>query len=328
MEDIKVSVIVPIYKVERFIARCAESLLNQTLQEIEYIFVNDATPDGSMDILKETIARYPSRADSCHIVEHEVNKGLPSARNSGLAVARGEYVFHCDSDDFVEPTMFEDMYKAAIESSADIVWCDWYLSFEKNERYMKQPNYAEPIEALKGMLSGAMKFNVWNKLVKTELYEKNAIRFPDGYGMGEDMTMMMLFAHADKVCYVPKAYYHYVKMNGNAFSQTYSERHLTELRYNVDRIETFLRGRFGDELNEEIAFLKLDVKFPFLITDDPKKYQMWKEWYPEANEYIMRNKRISLRSSLLQLAAKYNLFVLVSLYYNVVHKLIYGFLYK
>ena len=127
MEDIKVSVIVPIYKVERFIARCAESLLNQTLQEIEYIFVNDATPDGSMDILKETIARYPSRADSCHIVEHEVNKGLPSARNSGLAVARGEYVFHCDSDDFVEPTMFEDMYKAAIESSADIVRCDWYL---------------------------------------------------------------------------------------------------------------------------------------------------------------------------------------------------------
>lgn len=328
MEDIKVSVIVPIYKVERFIARCAESLLNQTLQEIEYIFVNDATPDGSMDVLKETIARYPSRMNSCHIVEHEVNKGLPSARNTGLAVARGEFVFHCDSDDFVELTMFEDMYKAAVEESADIVWCDWYLSFEKNERYMMQPDYAEPIEALKGMLSGAMKFNVWNKLVKRDLYAKNAIRFPDGYGMGEDMTMMMLFAHADKVCYLPKAYYHYVKLNNNAFSQTYSERHLAELRYNVNRIEEYIHNCFGKSLDKEISFLKLDVKFPFLITDDPKKHKMWKEWYSEANEYIMQNKRISLRSRLLQLAARYNMFVFVSLYYKIVHKLVYGILYK
>lgn len=328
MADIKVSVIVPIYKVEQFIARCAESLLNQTLQKIEYIFVNDATPDGSMDVLKDMIARYQSRAGLCHFVDHEVNKGLPSARNTGLAVAHGEYVFHCDSDDFVEPTMFEDMYKSAVENSADIVWCDWYLSFEKSERYMKQPDYADPIEALKGMLSGVMKFNVWNKLVKRELYEKNAIRFPDGYGMGEDMTMMMLFAHADRVCHVSKAYYHYVKLNGNAFSQTYSARHLTELKYNVSRVETFLRGRFGDELNDEIAFLKLDVKFPFLITDDPKKHQMWKEWYPEANEFIMQNKQISLRSRLLQMAAKFNMFFVVSCYYNIVHRFIYGILYK
>lgn len=328
MADIKVSVIVPIYKVERFIARCAESLLAQTLQEVEFIFVNDATPDSSIAVLKETIARIPSRAGMCRIVEHEANKGLPSARNTGLAVARGEFVFHCDSDDFVEPTMFEDMYKAALENTADIVWCDWFLSFEKSERYMKQPDYAGSMEALKGMLSGAMKFNVWNKLVRRELYERWSIRFPDGYGMGEDMTMMMLFAHADKVCYLPKAYYHYVKLNNNAFSQTYSERHLAELRYNVSRIEGYIHNCFGESLDKEISFLKLDVKFPFLITDDPKKHEMWKEWYPEANEYIMQNKRISLRSRLLQLAARYNMFVFVSLYYKIVHKLVYGILYK
>lgn len=328
MADIKVSVIVPIYKVERFIARCAESLLAQTLQEVEFIFVNDATPDSSIAVLKETIARFPLRAGMCRIVEHEANKGLPSARNTGLAVARGEFVFHCDSDDFVEPTMFEDMYKAALENTADIVWCDWFLSFEKSERYMKQPDYADPMEALKGMLSGAMKFNVWNKLVRRELYERWNIRFPDGYGMGEDMTMMMLFAHAENVCHVPKAYYHYVKLNNNAFSQTYSERHLAELRYNVSRIEEYIHNYFGESLDKEISFLKLDVKFPFLITDDPKKHEMWKEWYPEANEYIMQNKRISLRSRLLQLAARYNMFIFVSLYYKIVHKLVYGILYK
>lgn len=328
MEDIKVSVIVPIYKVERFISRCAESLLAQTLPEVEFIFVNDATPDSSIAVLEETIARFPSRAGMCRIVEHEVNKGLPSARNTGLNVARGEYVFHCDSDDFVEPTMLEDMYKAALEANADIVWCDWFLSFEKSERYMSQPDYADPVEALRGMLSGAMKFNVWNKLVRRDLYERWNIRFPDGYGMGEDMTMMMLFAHASKVCYLPKAYYHYVKLNNNAFSQTYSESHLTELQYNVGRIEEYIRNCFGKEFDMEISFLKLDVKFPFLITDDSKKHQMWKDWYPEANAYIMQNTRISLRSRLLQLAARNNMFVIVSLYYKIVHKLVYGILYK
>ena len=328
MEDIKVSVVVPIYKVERFIGRCAESLFNQTLQEVEYIFVNDATPDGSMDVLAETIAKYPGRVDSCHVISHEVNKGLPSARNTGLAAAKGEYIFHCDSDDFVEPTMFEDMYETAVAKSAEIVWCDWYLSFEKKERYMKQPDYETPTEALKGMLSGAMKFNVWNKLVKRDLYDKWSVRFPDGNGMGEDMTMMMLFAHAAKVSYLPNAYYHYVKLNNNAFSQTYSERHLSELKYNVNRIERYLSDCFGDTFKREIAFLKLDVKFPFLITDDRTKYQMWTEWYPEANEFIMQNKRISLRSRLLQMAAKFNMFCVVSCYYNIVHRFIYGILYK
>lgn len=328
MEDIKVSVIVPIYKVERFISRCAESLLAQTLPEVEFIFVNDATPDSSIAVLEETIASFPSRAGMCRVVEHEVNKGLPSARNTGLNVASGEYVFHCDSDDFVEPTMLEDMYKAATDNSADIVWCDWYLSFEKKERYMTQPGCQTPHEALRCMLSGAMKFNVWNKLVKRDLYERWSVRFPDGYGMGEDMTMMMLFAQSKNVFHLPKAYYHYVKLNNNAFSQTYSERHLVELRYNVNRIENYLVEHFGDEFQKEIAFLKLDVKFPFLITDDNSKYQMWKEWYPEANAFIMQNKRISLRSRLLQLAAKYGLFGLVWCYYNIVHRFIYGVLYK
>ena len=328
MEDIKVSVIIPIYKVERFIARCAESLFRQTLRNVEYIFVNDATPDGSMTVLADVLSRFPERADCCRIIDHEKNKGLPSARNTGLNVAKGEYIFHCDSDDFVDSAMLEDMYNAAADNSADIVWCDWYLSFEKTERYMSQPSCQTPHEALRYMLSGAMKFNVWNKLVKRNLYEQWHVRFPDGYGMGEDMTMMMLFAQSQKVFHLPKAYYHYVKLNNNAFSQTYSERHLVELRYNVNRIEEYLKEYFGDEFQKEIAFLKLDVKFPFLITGDKSKYQMWKEWYPESNAFIMQNKRISLRSRLIQMAAKYGLFGCVWCYYHIVHRFIYGILYK
>lgn len=325
---IKVSVIIPIYGVEKFIERCTESLMQQTLDAVEYIFVNDATPDNSIELLRGVVARYPACAAQVKIIEHEQNKGLPAARNTGLAVATGEYIFHCDSDDFVEPGMLEVLYNAAKEKCADIVWCDWFLTFEKNERYMKQPSYETPAEALKAMLSGAMKYNVWNKLVKRSLYVDNNISFPAGHGMGEDMTMMMLFAHAKSVAYVPEAFYHYVKLNTGAFSQTYSDRHLVELKHNVQRTADYMFFLFGNDIEREIAFFKLEAKFPFLISSKKAKYRLWKEWYPEANRYILENRNVSARSRWLQWAAGKGQWWIVWLHYQLVMRLVYGIIYK
>ena len=324
----KISLIIPIYKVERFIERCVVSLMEQTLDEVEYIFVDDASPDGSVNILREVVERYLSRKDYVKIITHRENKGLPAARNTGLAEATGEYIFHCDSDDFVELDMLESLYNKAKECDADVVWCDFFLSFETNERYMKQPSYSTPNDALKAMLSGAMKYNVWNKLVKRSLYIDNNISFPAGYGMGEDMTMMMLFVNAQKVAYVPRAFYHYVKLNTGAFSQTYSDRHLVELKHNVQRIVDYMQEKFGSDIEQELAFFKLDVKFPFLITDDSRKYRVWQEWYPEANKYIGKNKLISARSNALQWLAWKGQFWVVKLYYILINKFIYGVIYK
>ena len=286
----KVSVIVPIYKVERFIARCVTSLMKQTLQDIEYIFVDDATPDQSLSILQEVLAAYPERKKYVKILHHTDNQGLPAARNTGLEVSEGEYIFHCDSDDYVEPDMLETLYNEALKNNADIVWCDWFLTFGKNERYMKQPGYNTPLEAVKAMLAGAMKFNVWNKLVKRNLYQKNAIKFPVGFSMGEDMTMIFPFAFAQKIHYVPKAFYHYVKTNSGAYTQNHSERNLKDLKYNVERVETFLHQYYGNSLDKEIAFLKLEIKFPLLIMGTSiQQYKEWTELYPEANNFICQN---------------------------------------
>lgn len=322
-----VSVIIPIYNVEKFISRCAQSLMEQTLVDVEYIFVDDATPDDSIKVLQGVINQYPDRKNQCRIIHHKQNLGLPAARNTGLAVAQGEYIFHCDSDDFVEPDMLEQLYCKATETDADIVWCDWWLSFAKNERYMKQPEYPTAIEALKGMLSGVMKFNVWNKLIRRSLYEENRITFPAGYGMGEDMTIMRLFARASKVANLPKAFYHYVQQNNGAFCKTFSEKHLSDVRHNVSIVTEDLRDLFGSTLDQELAFFKLDVKFPFLISDDPAKYNLWKNWYPEANRYILKNKRLSLRSRYLQWLAWKNQFWAVWLYYKLVYRVVYGIIY-
>lgn len=324
----KVSVIIPVYKVEKFIGRCVKSLMEQTLRDVEYIFVDDASPDGSIAILRNVIADYQERSNHISILTHAENKGLPAARNTGLSVARGEYIFHCDSDDFVDLNMLELLYHKAAETDADIVWCDWFLTFENSERYMKQPAYDTPLEALKAMLGGTMKYNVWNKLIRKSLYVENKIEFPAGYGMGEDMTMLLLFAHAKKTIYFPRAFYHYVKLNTNAFSQTYSERHLQELQHNVTTITNKLETLFGNTLEQEIAFLKLEVKFPFLLSDDRKKQELWDEWYPEANSYILKNHNISVRSQFIQWCAWKHLGFIVSMYRWFLNKIVYGIIYK
>lgn len=326
MGESNVSVIVPIYKVEDFIEKCVESLMNQTLSDVEYIFVDDASPDNSIPILKKCINKYPHR--NIKIAHHNQNLGLPAARNTGLALATGEYIFHCDSDDFVELDMLESMYRIAKNQNADIIWCDWYLSFKSNERYMIQPEYKTPCDALKGMLAGNMKYNVWNKLIKRTLYTDNHINFPAGYGMGEDMTVIMLFSYAKRVVYLPKAFYHYVKLNSGAFSQTYSSNHLIELKYNVQRIESFLQMKYGDSFKEYIAFFKLNVKYPFLISNNQKWYDLWKLWYPEANPFIWKNRNISLRIRLVQWCACKEFYWLLKLYFVIIHKFIYGVIYK
>lgn len=326
MERNKVSVIIPIYKVEKFIERCVCSLMEQTLQEVEYIFVDDATPDKSIEVLNECLALFPNRKIT--ILHHEHNQGLPAARNTGLAMTTGEYIFHCDSDDYMEPTMLEELYNVAKLNEADIVWCDWFLTFAENERYMKQPSFDTPLEALKAMLSGGMKYNVWNKLVRRSLYVDNGIKFPAGYGMGEDMTMMMLFVHAQKVVYLSQAFYHYVKLNTGAFSQTYSERHLLELKHNVQRICNYMQNMLGSEVEKELAFFRLDAKFPFLISNDSQKYKIWQEWYPEVNGYILQNKNVSFRSRWLQWFAWKGQFWMVKLHFCLLYKLVYGIIYK
>ena len=324
-----VSVIVPIYKVERFIERCVVSLMEQTLCDVEYIFVDDASPDGSVRILHEVLKRYPARQSNINIISHEENKGLPAARNTGLSVAQGEYIFHCDSDDFVELTMMEKMYKVAKENNADMVYCDFYLSFEKNERYMSNPNYESAEDMFKqGLLGGGMKYNVWNKLVRRSLYTDNDIWFPSGYGMGEDMTMIRLAACAKSVAYIPEAFYHYVKLNANAYSATMFERHKVDILHNVAQTEAFLRQKYGNVLDKEIAFFKLNTKLSFLITDDESQYDVWKEWWPEANKYICKNKTQAFRTRMVQWFATKGQFWAVKLYFKVVYKLVYGVIYR
>jgi len=315
----KVSVISPVYGVEKFIARVVRSMLSQSLQDVEFIFVDDCTPDRSIDILQAIVDEFPHRASSVTILRHETNKGLPAARNSGLAVARGEYIFHWDSDDFAELDMLECMYDAARTNNADYVWSDWFLSFENGERIMHQPDASTPRETLTLALSGEMRYNVWNKLVARSLYESSDIRFPEGLSMGEDMTMIKLLTKARRTAHVAKPLYHYIRTNSGAMTQIYSERHLRELRQNTADICSFLLENISDRaIVEETDWFKLNVKLPFLFTGRRHDIRMWRQWYAEADRHIMSNSHQALRTRLVQKLAAMHLDAAVMIYNRMV----------
>lgn len=321
---IEISVIVPFYGVEKYISRCAESLMCQTMEDgIEFIFVNDATKDSSLDILENVLAGYPERKKQITILHHERNKGLPAARNTGLSIAKGKYIYHCDSDDYLEKDALEVLYRKAEEKDADIVWGDFYEIMIDGIRHKQQPSYSTPLDSVKGMLIGDMDYNVWNKLVKRDLYFYNNITFPAGYAMGEDLTMIMLFSSALNVAFVSKPVYYYDRTNPGAMTYSMSEEKQNALKHNVAAIENYLCEKYGNALTVEIATLKLNLKWPFLIsTDRINVYKEWNKWFPEANEYITRQS-VSGRIKALELCASRKQYWLIWLHYWFVIKLYY-----
>ncbi|MEG0697951.1 MAG: glycosyltransferase [Algoriella sp.] len=125
----KVSILVPIYKVENFIECCATSLFEQNFEHIEYIFVNDKSPDRSIELLKGVIEKYPHRKANVKIIDHQENKGLAGARNTGVENATGEYILHVDSDDYLDLNAIDLLYTKAVETNSDIVTCNYVLEW-------------------------------------------------------------------------------------------------------------------------------------------------------------------------------------------------------
>lgn len=320
-----ISVIVPVYKVSQFIGRCAVSLMEQTFEDVEYIFVDDCSPDDSRSRLEAVISKYPQR--NVRILTHGRNSGLPSARKTGFEASTGRFIYHCDGDDWVEKDMLEKMYMAAVKNGADFVYCDFYLTFSDNERYMHNPAYSTPDEMLRrGFLSGDCKYNWWNKLASRELY--SGVEFPvDYFRGGEDMVVIGMLARAHRLAYVPEALYHYVKTNAGAISESFSQQRIDSIRHNAGQTLKVLENYPGD-LTVEKELFKLNVKLPFLFTTDRRKYVVWKEWFPEANPFIFKNTELPLRTKLLQWCASRNLWLAVKIYYLLVFKFIYGVIYR
>lgn len=322
----KASVIIPVYNAERKLPKCLASLKAQTYPDVECCFVDDCSTDGSLALI-ESFARDSGR--EVVICRHDVNKGVAAARNTALDAISGDVVCWVDADDWLEPTAIEKGVAAIESGNTDIVGWEWMLSFNQNERYMKQAPFATPVEALKNMMTGVMRWNLWLFMARRSLYEENSARFTPTMDMGEDLALMMrLFLHAKEVKLLPEPLYHYAQTEASV-SNGFTEKTIRQVTFNVGVVERAVsESAFAADLIPCMAFLKLNIKLPLLISDNKQNYAQWSSWFLEANPYIMQNKALPLRTRLLQWSASHKQWWLVRLYYRLVYKLVYGVIYK
>ncbi len=197
----KVSIIVAAYNVEPYIEKCINSLLCQTLKEIEIIVVND----GSKDSTSAKIEKY---TDPRIVYKYKWNGGLSDARNFGLKFVTGDYVAFVDGDDFVQPDMYEKLYKKAIEDGADLVECGYFMDY---------PDYTIEKLNMRQNLSKVLfkPYNQWNKLIKTSLIKDNKLEFKKGLWYEDFNFNLKLASYVTKVSYVDECLYHYLQRDGS-----------------------------------------------------------------------------------------------------------------
>ena len=260
----KVSVIVPVFGVEKYIERCARSLFEQTLDDMEFIFVDDCTPDRSIEILKSEIENYRLRfAEKKYDVRIErmpTNGGQAAVRRHGIQLATGDYIINCDSDDWVDVTMYEKMYHHAIQHNSDLVICDYIISNghkESEKVFRKNISDCSRDAVFKRLLTSSALNPVWSAMAKRDLFED--MMFPVG-AMSEDKTIMIQLAwKAQKITYLSEALYYYFLSETSILRTINKEANIKKFKQITDNryILLFLRRR-------KLVFLKNNLMHLFL----------------------------------------------------------------
>lgn len=222
MENPLISVVVPVYGVEKYIARFATSLFRQTYDKLQLIFVNDGTKDRSIDILNELIDNeFPSWREKVVIVSKK-NGGVAAARMTGLELVMGDYFINLDSDDYLETTMFEEFAEAIRLSGSDMIYCDYVQHFSDGDRYFRWKTYQDTETVLYDLFRRRLKWCIWTKCFKTSLLKENKFYCPVA-DLGDDMVISsQLVCLSGSFHHIDKCLYHYDFTNETSISHNIS----------------------------------------------------------------------------------------------------------
>lgn len=247
----KVSVIVPVYNVENYIRKCLESLVEQTLEEIEIIIVNDGTKDNSMSIIKEFADKYPQKI----VILEKENGGLSDARNYAIPHAKGEYIAFLDSDDYIEKNMYEDMYEIAKKEKSDMVECDFYWEYP----HKTKTDIGQIYQGKKQMLE-KIRVVAWNKLIKRKILQETKIRFPVGYHYEDVEFTYQLIPYLEKVSFLKKPCIHYIQREGSiSNSQNERTKEIFDILENV--INFYKQKGIYEEYQEQLEYIYARILF-------------------------------------------------------------------
>ena len=246
MVNIKVSVCIPVYGVEKYIERCARSLFEQTMRDgIEFIFVNDCTPDKSIEILEQVLSEYPHRREQTRIIHHKQNCGLVAARKTGLAHASGEYIIHCDSDDWTDTDLYQTMYDAAIANHADVVYVPHITHCGQSCRKSQLPVCDTPRMLLQKVLDDRLLWSIWSKMFRREIALDHTLICPDNICHSEDLLRnCQMLALCQRSCPADNVFYHYFKGNAGAYTSNFSRKSLDNMLESISILQKKLSGDY------------------------------------------------------------------------------------
>ena len=281
----KVSILVPIYNVEKNIERCVVSLFKQTYKNIEFIFVNDCTPDNSIEILKQVIERFSEIKDQVYIINLEENKGIAEVRNTALDNAKGEFILFVDSDDYIEIDMVSLMYNRAMTENADIVVCDYLIEWKNKSLTSYQKINNDKIKTINSLLELDTMPAMWNKLIRRSLFNINDLRFTKGRNMGEDyMIMPKLFYYANKIIKIDNALYHYLQLNPSAYTRSFNQKHKNDIIYSLQELTRFFEAKEDYQIYKDSLIRgKLKNKMNMLFLIDKNHISELLPLFPETN---------------------------------------------
>lgn len=220
----QVSILVPIYGVEKYIERCARSLFEQTYENLEYIFVDDCTPDKSIEILERVMEDYPNRKEQVRIIRHEHNRGLAAARNTAIDAATSPFISHVDSDDYLSLDAIQLLVDKQAETGADIVLGNHYQILPSGIMEIEEFLSNDKREMLlKALSPDSVLHNVTRRLIRLSLYNGHHIRATEGVNFMEDYQQTaMLFYFAKKFAIIDKPIYYYDRTNDSSYVSQYT----------------------------------------------------------------------------------------------------------
>lgn len=303
---VKVSVIVPIYNVEKYIEDCAKSLFQQTLNDIEYIFVNDCTPDNSIKILKEVLDAYPERKNQVKIVNLEVNSGQAAARKRGVSEATGDFIIFCDGDDWVDKNMYQRLYDCAIQHNYDFVKCLFSRVSEGHQALCKlipPESYANKKQLLSYLIRSSDFSSTCDKLVRRNVVFSQQFVYPKD-NMCEDLVYVLQYVlNAKSIGYINESFYYY-RQNESSISHVLETEHICrkalQISNNVELLQTILaKSNLKANFVGEIVAAKYMAKDSFRpIIERNGIYEKWKSCFSEINSKILFNKYLSVKQKL------------------------------
>ena len=254
----KISVIIPAYNAQKSISRLIESLLSQTLKEFEILLIDDGSTDGTAGICDE----YASKHIQLPTIKvfHKKNEGVAMARQLGIDNACGEYSIHADTDDWVEPTMLEEMYNKAKAEKADIIIADF---FTNDTNIVKQePTSLDGPVIVKDILSGKLFGSLWNKLLLTEMYRKHKACFFPGVNFCEDVLIWAQILQHDhiRIAYLNKSYYHYM-MNSSSITHNFTRKSYDMLCMYYTKLKDILQSKYYEHELRKVRLRILSEAF-------------------------------------------------------------------